>query len=160
MSDHMQPVPITNLTSSPKRFFGPKKKGIPGAQYEVPAGECVELPAEVWDRYKDRPDIQAVLGTQLKVGRLSQEDLDNLPNEGQAALLRAQREELIAERERFEELKEQAIRELAEKEAGVESMKRQLEAEREALRQERAALQAEHASIVEDGDDDEGGDEE
>jgi hypothetical protein len=124
-------------------FVGPPgSNGDGGEKYLIPAGQTVDLPDHVWDRYKDRNDIKSMDGTKISIGGMSDDQRTTLPTEAQLALLSTQRAELEKERAAFAAEQEKIVHDLAKREADVESARVALETERTALREERANVKA------------------
>lgn len=67
----------------------------PGVMVAIPAGKEVEVPGEVWARYKDRADIKSLLGRKLILGGLNGIKATDMSNTGEARqMLYAQQKDL------------------------------------------------------------------
>lgn len=82
------PMKITNIQKIGKlRLCAERKdKTQPMKFVDVPAGETVEVPANIWNRYKDRDDIKAMDGVQIVVGGLRPGQEMKTPNAQEMAI--------------------------------------------------------------------------
>lgn len=76
------PVTVGNMQKLGSVFlYGNHRKvngrDIIGNRVEIKAGEDAEVPAAIWDRYKDRQDVKALLGTKLIVGGVGNASVDS-----------------------------------------------------------------------------------
>lgn len=132
---------ITNLQTSSMFFHGPTIGNGRITQYEIPPGQTVDLPADVWDRYKDRDDVQAMDGRQIAIGGISDEDRAKLPTASQLAMLQNEREKIAQGQDDLRLEQDRIAKELAAKEVELEHMRKALETDRQALAAERAAFE-------------------
>lgn len=100
------PTKITNLQKVGKLRFSAKKTD-PTKVVEVvdiEAQQTGEVPAHIWDRYKDRPAIKAMDGVEIVVGGLKPGQKMETPSAQQQALV-MQAKELDAQREELERMR-------------------------------------------------------
>lgn len=131
---------VTNLQNSSMFFHGPTTGNGKTSQYEIPPGQTVDLPKQVWERYKDRDDIKAMDGSIIAIGGISDADRAKLPTPTQMAMLQTERDRVEIGQAELRAEHDRIVGELAAKEEEVEHMRKALETERQALREERAAL--------------------
>lgn len=106
---------ITNIQKiGTLRFYGkPAGTNRVGAMTEVEAGKTGTIPADTWERYKDRADVKAGDGVRFIIGGLKPGQILDTPNAQQLAL-RVERKDLETERARLEQMKAQLEAQAAE----------------------------------------------
>lgn len=99
------------------RFYGASTKATEftpwsmGQMYKIPAGGDGEIPATVWDRYKDRADVQSHLGDKIVFGGVANATMAELSGaHAQRSLLVAQERKIAEEREQLEALRAELTR--------------------------------------------------
>ena len=106
------PTLITNIQKlGAYRLCGERTDMTTVREYiDIPAGETVAVPAHIWDRYKDRPDIRAADLVHIVVGGLEPGQQLKTPT-AQEMALRVREKELASR---------QAAIEKSEKELAVQ----------------------------------------
>ncbi len=94
-------VRITNLQKvGALRYFAAKNDPTVVVQMvSIPAGETGEVPAGIWDRYKDREDVLAADGVRIVIGGLKPGQEMKTPNAQEIANSMAMKEITKARKE-------------------------------------------------------------
>lgn len=108
---NMQKIGVVYLQGPHREVKG--SRPLPGERYEIHAGEEAQIPAAVWDRYKDRADVKALLGTKLMEGGLAKATPDSFGHNADVdSYVASQMRKLEEERARYDEYMNQRMAEL------------------------------------------------